>query len=299
MRISNSTMGSSLLEGLEQILKRLNSCQTQVATTKRINKPSDDPAATAEVLRINSNLRANKQYLRNIQRAEGWLGVTENVLDQISSLLSGLRALAVQGASDTLGADDRQALAHQVNQDLETLFGHSNTTFGGKYIFAGTRTRTAPYTATRDASGQITAVSASGENSGKILHQIGKTERLQVNVTGTELFESGIFATVIQLRDGLQANDTQAVGRAIEELDRHLNTVAELTSSVGAKVKRLQLAENRAQDDSLVLTDMLSRAEDVDIVKAVSELQREQAVYRAALAATAQIIQPTLMDFLR
>jgi len=299
MRISNSTMGSSLLEGLERILKRINRYQTQVATTKRINKPSDDPAATAEVLRINSNLRANRQYLRNIQRAEGWLGVTENVLDQISSLLSGLRALAVQGASDTLSADDRQALAHQVNQDLETLFAHGNTTFGGKYIFAGTRTQTAPYAATRDASSQIIAVSASGENSGKILHQIGKTERLQVNVTGTELFESGIFTTVIQLRDGLQANDTQAVGRAIEELDRHLNTVAELTSSVGAKVKRLQLAENRAQDDNLVLTDILSKTEDVDIVKAVTELQREQTVYRAALAATAQIIQPTLMDFLR
>jgi flagellar hook-associated protein 3 FlgL len=54
-----------------------------------------------------------------------------------------------------------------------------------------------------------------------------------------------------------------------------------------------------AQDHLLSVTSQLSDIEDVDLPKAIMELQIQQTSYQAALAATAKVIQPSLIDFLR
>ncbi|HEV7962737.1 MAG TPA: flagellar hook protein, partial [Actinoplanes sp.] len=54
-----------------------------------------------------------------------------------------------------------------------------------------------------------------------------------------------------------------------------------------------------AQDRLLSVTSQLSDVEDVDLPKTIMEMQLQQTAYQAALAASAKVIQPSLIDFLR
>jgi flagellar hook-associated protein 3 FlgL len=46
-------------------------------------------------------------------------------------------------------------------------------------------------------------------------------------------------------------------------------------------------------------TEQLSKIEDADIIKSASDLANLQFALQATLSSTAQILQPTLLDFLR
>jgi flagellar hook-associated protein 3 FlgL len=56
---------------------------------------------------------------------------------------------------------------------------------------------------------------------------------------------------------------------------------------------------NAATDQLLTLTTSLSEAEDIDLPKTIVELQMQEVAYKAALGATARVVQPSLLDFLR
>ncbi len=47
------------------------------------------------------------------------------------------------------------------------------------------------------------------------------------------------------------------------------------------------------------LTSRLTDVEDVDMPSTIVALQTQQVAYQAALGATAKVVQPSLLDFLR
>jgi len=54
-----------------------------------------------------------------------------------------------------------------------------------------------------------------------------------------------------------------------------------------------------ADDRVLTLRSQLSDVEDIDLPNTIMELNLQQTAYQAALAATARVVQPSLLDFLR
>jgi len=85
----------------------------------------------------------------------------------------------------------------------------------------------------------------------------------------------------------------------LSKIDEHLNTVVVGNAEVGSKVNRLNLTISRLNDDRINFTDLLSKNEDVDMTKAVLDLQSQEIVYNASLQASSQIMQQSLLDFIR
>jgi flagellar hook-associated protein 3 FlgL len=75
--------------------------------------------------------------------------------------------------------------------------------------------------------------------------------------------------------------------------------VINLRAEVGARQTRLDTAMSRLQEVEQTQTELLSKIEDTDMAKAYVEFSTQQAVYQAALKAGSQIIQTSLLDFLR
>ena len=65
------------------------------------------------------------------------------------------------------------------------------------------------------------------------------------------------------------------------------------------RTARIERAGQAADDRTLELRSTLSGVENVDLPQSIMNLQLQQVAYQAALGATAKVIQPTLMDFLR
>jgi flagellar hook-associated protein 3 FlgL len=108
------------------------------------------------------------------------------------------------------------------------------------------------------------------------------------------------FDALIRLRDDLAAGDQEAVGgRGIQSMDQALDNVFTNLGRLGAINSRLDNAFQRTEMEIPRVVAQDSRNSDVDMAEAIMELRQLEQTHRAALGASARIIQPTLLDFLR
>ncbi|SFJ77849.1 flagellar hook-associated protein 3 FlgL [Desulfomicrobium apsheronum] len=137
MRVSLRNQYSNFLYNLQDTQSKLMDLNMQASSQKRINRPSDDPVGTARVLNYRSSLASIDQYRSNIDTAKGWLGLADESMIQVSTILTKLKGLAEQGASGTMTASDREATSYEVRQLFSQLVNLGNTRFEGKSIFGG------------------------------------------------------------------------------------------------------------------------------------------------------------------
>ncbi len=134
-------MHVSRFSGLTEPLLRI---QQQVATAKRINRPSDDPSAQGQVLRYDKRLFETDQYLSNIKNADFYMSSTESTLRAIQDQLTKARALATQGANTT-SLQGWATAAVEANDVYAHLLALSNTDTGGRFLFSGPQSETRPF----------------------------------------------------------------------------------------------------------------------------------------------------------
>ncbi len=298
-------LSAQVLRNLQQALGQVAKRQDQVASGKRILAPSDDPTGSAQALAQRSKLRATEQYQKNVGEVRGHLESVEATIQSVVEHLTRAQETAVRGAGDTLGALERQGLAVYVDQLLESLVAEANTREGGRYLFGGQESTTAPYSVTRNVNGQITAVAENPRGiSDEVAVEIGEGESITLTVPGPDVFgdpadPTYAFDVLIRLRDSLDTNDGAGAQAAIDELETAIQRGLVTSTVVGYRLNRLDLAQARLEGEAIGQTDRLSRIEDIDMAQAVLQFQQQEIIYQAALAAGARIIQPTLLDFLR
>ncbi len=108
-----------------------------------------------------------------------------------------------------------------------------------------------------------------------------------------------VFDHLKALSDALRAGDNAAVATASDALRLDSERVSGALADVGARTTRGELAATRAADAELALTNALAEIENADLPQTMVELQMQEVAYQAALAATARVLQPSLVDFLR
>ncbi|MCR4438124.1 MAG: flagellar hook-associated protein FlgL [bacterium] len=148
MRVTNKMLVDNLLVKLQNSLRRVDLHQEQIATGKRINRPSDDPEGTARVLRLRELIADNSRFLENIEDGQHWLTATEAALADSVEILAQLRSKVVQAQNDTLTADERRDMAKWAADYLQQLVQVANRQEQGKYVFGGTQNATPPYALT-------------------------------------------------------------------------------------------------------------------------------------------------------
>jgi flagellar hook-associated protein 3 FlgL len=82
-------------------------------------------------------------------------------------------------------------------------------------------------------------------------------------------------------------------------LKGRLDGLLEVRARNGAQTNRLDAAQTRIDQITGALTNQLSNTEDADIAKTMIDFNSQSAAYQAALRAGANIVQVSLMDFLR
>lgn len=296
-RITQSMLNTQLLRNLNNNLNRMDNLQNQLATGKRINKPSDDPVGISFSMRYRSELSSNDQYQKNVDSVTSWLDYTDTTLNQAGSVLQRARELAVQGATGTNSDDSYKAMEIEVGQLFDQMINIGNSQFNGKYVFNGQLTDVKPFPDSENAMNAST-------DTGQISLEIGQGVRLAVNKTATEVFgQSGMsnnmFQVLKSLQEGLAAGDKDKISKALEGIDQRMSNFLEVRADVGAKTNRIELAQNRLGDINLNLQTLQAKVEDADMAQVITNLKMDENVYQSSLSAGSKLIQPTLLDFLR
>ena len=291
LRLTQGMLVSRAQTAVQLGLSRFSAAQQQVSTGKRINRPSDSPPDTATAMRLRASLKAVDQYARNASDGTARLGLVDQTLTGVYAAVSRARDIALQGSGST-GGSSREALATEVDQIRDDLLSQANTTYLTRPVFGGTTAGGKAY----DSTGTFVGVA------GAIPRQVGDDVKVRVDVDGRTVFGDGstsVFAELDALSTALRTNDGVGLTAGLDALAARLNAVSTAQASVGASAKRIEQAEASLIDRQLSLTSSLSDLEDVDLARATVDLNLQQVAYQAALAATARVMQPSLLDFLR
>jgi flagellar hook-associated protein 3 FlgL len=301
-RITGTMISRSVLSDLNDVSTRLAKTQERMSSGKQITRPSDDPYGTSRALSLSSDVAGTQQYQRNVSEATAWQNVTDAALAKITDAVHRARELAIQGASDSAGPSARSAAAAEIDQLIASVKQEANASYGGRYVFAGTATDTRPY--------DVNGADAYAGDGGTVAREIGPGVSVQVNVLGSAVLGQGqgaadgkLLNVLRDISDHLKSGtvtDANTLRNAdLKGLDVNLDAISQTRATVGATTNRLESADSRLQEVEGSVTKLLSDVEDADMAKTYVDYSMQQSVYQSALHAGANIVQQSLLDFLR
>lgn len=298
MRVTWNSMLDNMLAGMSGAAGNVQKYQTQLATGKRVNKPSDDPAAVIRILALRSGIRRAEGYLTSMAQAQEWLTVTEAGLSRGAAIVAQAKECAQRGASDVLTQAGRDTIARELDELLSELLGVSNTRHVDRYVFAGARNNAAPFAF---QGAPPTGYTYSGDETA-LGWEVEPGAVVNVNTIGGAVFggADGAFAALIRVRDDLRAGDVPSLGQQdLELLDRAHERLLSAQADVGARARGLDASKDTLTRLRQEYHSLLSGYEDADMAEAIMRLQIAETSYAAAQGATARMIRPTLVDLLR
>ncbi len=188
MRITTNLIYDQNLRAINNSQGNLSDIQTQLASGKRLLRPSDDPVGSAQVIRLTEELDKITQYQRNNDLATSQLELQETTLRSITDVLNRARTLTVQSGSGILGEADKSAIGAEIEQIRNQVVDLMNTqNASGEYIFAGYQSATQAFEFNPSASSNV--VNFVGDDGTNVV-QLSDSVNIQTTTSGKSLFET-------------------------------------------------------------------------------------------------------------
>lgn len=336
MRISSNMMTEKYIYSMNKNLSRQAKLQEQMADGKAIHRPSDDPVKAIRSLRYNTSLSINEQYTKNSQAALSWMTTTDGVMADVSSSMIKLKELTVKAGNGTNEETAMQAMAKEINGIIDHLVQIGNTKSGDRFIFSGQQDKVSPFTrmSIDIGGGVMQDIVVYNGDQNKISMPVqpgaGVDPRLDsVNLHGAEVFGPlttivdangvsyntlSVFDHLIELKDTIAAATTGLPDDPASSLppytpgtssyflelnNRDHSQVELLTTELGARMNQYEMMNSMLKNESLTITEDISDNEDIDVSKALLEMNVAENLYRASLAVGARLLPTSLVDFLR
>ncbi|SMO59493.1 flagellin [Fodinibius sediminis] len=254
-RVNTNIQALNARYSLNKINSQLGDNQLKLSTGLRINKAEDDAAGFSIASKLSSRLEGMEQAQRNIGDAKAMLDVAESGMNSIMDTLIDMKSKAVQGASDTVGSEERGYIQDQINQLAAEIDKIANgTEFQGKTLLDGTF-------ATTGLSFQV------GEGNGDTMEVTIASQTGAPTLGGAT---QGDFSSAIT-----------AIDSAISSLAGEFNQIGIDQNSLS--IKQDNLAQQINSNESA-----RSRIQDADFAKLQSESVKLQIMQQTATSAFAQ-----------
>jgi len=183
MRVTENLITQGFLSRTARSLWDMTRAQQQIASGKKISRPSDDPLMFSKGLALHGDLRRLDAFKDNVSSATAFMSMTESSLQEVSDLLTRAKELLLEAANAPSEGVAQSAHAQELRSIIEGLSLVANRDIAGRYLFGGQETTSKPY------AGVGGAVVYQGD-SGDILEEIGPGLRIAMNLTGPQAFQT-------------------------------------------------------------------------------------------------------------
>ena len=297
-RVTQRSITTATMNGLQANQKRMQQLQEQLSSGRQVNRPSDSPVKTVEAMQFRGTLSRTEQYIRNADDGLALLNAADSALSGSLELTRRVRELTLQGMNGSVNAQGREALAVEIDGLRDGLLALANTRLLDRPVFGGNTGGTAAYS---------TPAGAFVGDTGTAVRTVAAGTQVEVNVTGPAAFGDGkeqIFEVLrglsAQLRGATDApGGVTDLGDGLSKIDRATERIIGALGTIGARTNRVETMKAKAEEQRVTVTNSLSEVESIDLPKTIMELQMQEVAYKSALGATARVVQPSLLDFLR
>jgi flagellar hook-associated protein 3 FlgL len=282
---------------------RFQATGLQLSTGSKVSKPSDDPLAASQAVLVRQAQSENSQFSVARTFANQSMSQEESILSSVTSTIQDAQTLIVQAGDGSLSDDDRSSLATKLESLKSQLVNMANSTDGnGRYIFAGYKSDTAPYTQDPTTG----AVTYSGGDTA-ITQQVDASRTMTINHTGNQIFnsltgdakkepdgttgESDIFKTIDGALTALKTpsadytSDTEysdAIDKANRGLSNSLNNVLSVRSELGTQMSELDSLDTLGDNRDVTNSTKLSNLVDTEWTSAISTYTLQQVALQAS-----------------
>lgn len=265
MRVATNIAAINAQRNLSTSQTNIQGSLAQLASGSRINKAADDAAGLAISENLKAGIRSVRQANRNANDGMSMVQTAEGGLNEIGNIITRLRELGIQAASDTVGQHERQFIDTEVQQLKDEIQRIAKvTTWGSTKLLDGS-------TPTFD-------------------YQVGiynNSEEDRISFVANEN-----IATLNALGlDGISYLDKTGAQGSLEKLDVAQREVNRMRSNLGALQNRLASTTQNLAVSEENMSAANSRIRDADIAQASAELVRNNILLQAGTATLAQANQ--------
>jgi flagellar hook-associated protein 3 FlgL len=311
MRIASNTFNNQFLNQINLLKTQQLQLQNEASTGLKLSLPEDNPSAMGQVLNLQTDAAATTQYQSNISQLQETATASYNVINGLKTISDRAGEIATL-ADGTKSPQDLANYATEVGQLVQQALQLANTKDQGNYLLSGTLSSTAPFTATTDASGNVTGVTYNGNTDVAqvdVSPSVALTaQTLGANTTGSGprglITDSGSGADfinhLISLQNDLQSGNTTAIQSTdASNLAKDENNIMYHVSANGALQSRLQAAASFASQHVLSVNSQISDQTSADMAQTLTQFSQTQTAYQAALQSGTAVMGLSLLDFLQ
>lgn len=336
-RVSEQSSFHAINHAVNKTKSKLEDLQIKGSNLKRIQSPSDDPVGNTELLSIRSQDVDNDQFGRNISFAKAQLTFVENAVEELTNIVVKAKELAIGQASNFYEADIRKGVAKEVEQLKKQMISVGNRRMGNKYIFGGHKNLTRPFDETGKYFGDdnVTKIEVSKDFfvpinfSGKSVFfpknnsaediadpelPISPPEIIKESEEGPQIDRSlashkeqatvgpaqkNIIHHLQAFEDALNTNNPEIIQGLLPVLDQDMEQLVQLRTKIGSTINSIDSASENIEKTTLLNAEYKSKIEDADVAELFTDLARQQNTLQATYKASAQLMNKSLMDFMR
>ncbi len=189
LRVSTNQFHKVAVDSMLEQQAKLSKVQQQVATGRKIHLPSDDPVASAKIVKLNDILKSSDQFQSNIVAARARLTLEESALADVVEVYHRVRELTIQANNASQTNETRSFIAEEISQLLEEVVGLANAAdSNGEFLFSGNKGKFKPF-----AKNSTGGYDYSGDDGQRSI-QIGPRRKVAINDSGSDVFR--------EIRDG-------------------------------------------------------------------------------------------------
>ena len=327
MRITENMMTTSYNKNLQRNISNLASSNLKLASQRQYNHVSEDPATASKAFAIRDQIARTEEHINVVKNATGELETADSNILTLNSILENIyeKATKAGGASSQ---DSLDAIAEELNGQMEEILQTMNARYGDKFLFSGSANSEAPFSLDADGNllfngKQVDAYDkndpdtyftenkpvyldvgfgtyASGMNTAKSGIKISTSG---VDVLGYGKDENGypnnLYSLIGQVSGQLKAGDKNGAMDTLAQLKKKQSNISIATSEIGTREKMLERTQNRLETGLVNLQKTQKDLEAVDLAGESINNKAYEAAWMVTLQLGSSLIPPSIFDFMK
>ncbi len=299
MRVSTHQYHLNTIRTIQQNTAEYSNASIQLATNRRILKPSDDPLGAVMLLTLDAELATLKQYSNNMTAVQYNLEQQETQLNSIVNLLNAMQHKATSAANDSNGVPELQAYGQEMEVLFQGIVDALNAKDGnGRYYFSGSEIDVMPFQYDAGAN------TFSFEGDSRVRNvAVSDNSSVASNILGSDLAPNATFLNEIRTYLDFLANPpVTGAGdesrAALESISVFLADVSQQLTKIGGIVASLDELETGNSEISLFTTNLRDDIREVDYAATYVHLNETLAAYESSLQVYASVTKLSLFSYI-
>lgn len=296
-RTGDVAQANRLTSYLQGTQSRMRDAQVSIATGKRAQVYSEIGAETGVLLQAREGVQRSNAFVSGNTATSERMRLMDGALSNVVDIAERMRTLLVQRLDPSIGPS--LPLGPEIDSMLQEIAAQLNTQLGDRYLFAGSRTDTAPVTLPAVVNGPADLDPATiyqGDNL-RLGARVAVNVEVDYGILATDAFE--IMNVLAAAKEAHVANDTAGLRTASDDLATAFANLADLRGELGARSSRIEAITETHRANVAYLEETVSRIEDTDLPSAIAQMAKDQTTIEAAYLTISRLNSLSLADYLR